>query len=153
MCAGPAASLFTQCPCRYRLFVCCCGQCLCVHLRGEPTLFPGWCANKKLCYTYSYSNLWLVTLHPCFQPVSLIPHTTPLQNNTKETDLHASSTWPNIQHKAQAENLHTKHTKTNYQHLKCTSQQIHPHTPHVLSPFLCCAYLNIFPPLRTGQTK
>ena len=22
-----------------------------VHLRGEPTLFPGWCANKKLCYS------------------------------------------------------------------------------------------------------
>ena len=47
--------------------VCCCGRCSCVHLRGEPTLFPVWCANKKLCY----SNLWLVTLHPCFQPASV----------------------------------------------------------------------------------
>ena len=45
----------------------CC--CLCIRFRGEPILFPGWCANKKLCYTYS--NLWLVTLHPCFQPASL----------------------------------------------------------------------------------
>ena len=33
----------------------------------QQTLFPGWCANKKLCY----SNLWLVTLHSCFQPASL----------------------------------------------------------------------------------
>ena len=31
-----AASLFPQCPCRGRLFVCCCGRCSCVHLRGEP---------------------------------------------------------------------------------------------------------------------
>ena len=38
----PAASLFPQCPCRGRLFVCCCGRCSCVHLKGEPTLFPGW---------------------------------------------------------------------------------------------------------------
>ena len=55
-----AASLSLQCPCRGRLFVCCCGRCSCVHLRGEPTLFPGWLVYKyKLCY----SNLWLVTLH------------------------------------------------------------------------------------------
>ena len=27
---------FPQCPCRGRLFVYCCGQCSCVHLRGEP---------------------------------------------------------------------------------------------------------------------
>ena len=26
-----------------RQVVCCCGRCSCVHLRGEPTLFPGWC--------------------------------------------------------------------------------------------------------------
>ena len=40
------------------------------------TLFPGWYANKKLCY----SNLWLVTssIIPCFQPASLTPHTAPL---------------------------------------------------------------------------
>ena len=25
--------------------------CSCVHLKREPTLFPGWCANKKLCYS------------------------------------------------------------------------------------------------------
>ena len=28
--------LFPQCPFRGRLFVCCCGRCSCVHLRGEP---------------------------------------------------------------------------------------------------------------------
>ena len=27
LCAGPAASLFPQCPCRGRLFVYCCGRC------------------------------------------------------------------------------------------------------------------------------
>ena len=26
---------FPQCPCRSRLFACCCGRCSCVHLRGE----------------------------------------------------------------------------------------------------------------------
>ena len=26
-----------------RQVVCCFGRCSCVHLRGEPTLFPGWC--------------------------------------------------------------------------------------------------------------
>ncbi len=31
-----AASLFPQCPCKDRLFVCQCGRCSCVHLRGEP---------------------------------------------------------------------------------------------------------------------
>ena len=41
-----AASLSLQCPCRGRLFVCCCGRCSCVHLRGEPTLFPGWCDSS-----------------------------------------------------------------------------------------------------------
>ena len=36
----------------------------------------GWCTNKKLCY----SNLWLVALHPCFQPASLnSPHHSPTQ--------------------------------------------------------------------------
>ena len=39
----PAASLFPQCPCRGKLFGCSCGLCSCVHLRGELTLFPGWC--------------------------------------------------------------------------------------------------------------
>ena len=32
----PAVSLFPQGSCRGRLFVCCCGRCSCVHLRGEP---------------------------------------------------------------------------------------------------------------------
>ena len=27
--------------------------CLCIRFRGDAILFPGWCANKKLCYTYS----------------------------------------------------------------------------------------------------
>ena len=31
----------------------------------------------------SYSNLWLVTLHSCFQPASLTPHTAPLYLYTK----------------------------------------------------------------------
>jgi len=31
-----AASLFPQCPCRGRLFVCYCGRCSCVYLMGEP---------------------------------------------------------------------------------------------------------------------
>ena len=50
----PAASLFPQCPCRGRLFVCCCGRCSCIHLRGEPTLFPGWLVYKQ---KLRYSNL------------------------------------------------------------------------------------------------
>ena len=49
----PAASLFPQCPCRGRLFVCCCGRCSCFHHRGEPvssyfsmaccSVVPHWC--------------------------------------------------------------------------------------------------------------
>ena len=50
--------LFPQCPCRGRLFVYCCGRCSCVHLRGEPTLFPGWlCTNKS--DVIATSNLWI----------------------------------------------------------------------------------------------
>ena len=30
-----------------------------VHLRGEPTLFPGWCANKSYVIATSESDLWL----------------------------------------------------------------------------------------------
>ena len=33
----PPASLQRQ------IVFCCCGLCSCVHCRGEPTLFPGWC--------------------------------------------------------------------------------------------------------------
>ena len=29
-----------------RQVVCCCGRCSCVHLSGEPTLFPGWLVYK-----------------------------------------------------------------------------------------------------------
>ena len=36
--------------------------------------------NKKLCY----SNLRLVTLHPCFQPASLTPHPAPLHQELGE---------------------------------------------------------------------
>ena len=32
------------------------------------TLFPGWLEYKQ---KLGYSNLWLVALHPCFQPASL----------------------------------------------------------------------------------
>ena len=40
-----------------------------VFISGESLhcFLVGWCANKKLCY----SNLWLVTLHSCFQPAFL----------------------------------------------------------------------------------
>ena len=54
---GRQRPLSPQCPCRGRLFVCCCGRCSCVHLRGEPTLFPGWRANKS--YVIATSDLWL----------------------------------------------------------------------------------------------
>ena len=40
---GQQRPFFPQCPYRGRLFVCCCDLCSRVHLRGEPTLFPGWC--------------------------------------------------------------------------------------------------------------
>ena len=46
-----------QCPCRGRLFVCCCGRCSRVQLRGELTLLPGWCANTS--YVIATSDLWL----------------------------------------------------------------------------------------------
>ena len=41
-----------------------CFVCLCL-FQHRHRFLVGWCTNK------SYSNLWLVTLHPCFQPASL----------------------------------------------------------------------------------
>ena len=53
------------------LFVCLFAVAAGVHvfISGESLhcFLVGWCANKKLCY----SNLWLVTLHSCFQPAFL----------------------------------------------------------------------------------
>ena len=50
-----------------------CFVCLCL-FQYRHCFLVGWCTNK------SYSNLWLVTLHPCFQPASpQFPIPTPLQ--------------------------------------------------------------------------
>ena len=50
----------------------------CVWFKGEASLFPSW-GKHKLCY----SNLWLVTLHSCFQPASFTPLPTSLHYSSK----------------------------------------------------------------------
>ena len=53
-----------------------CFVCLCL-FQYRHCFLVGWCTNK------SYSNLWLVTLHPCFQPASpQLPIPTPLHIHT-----------------------------------------------------------------------
>ena len=50
---------------------------LCVHLGGEPTLFPGWCANKS--YVIATSDLWLFIHAPNLLPST--HHPTTLHSN------------------------------------------------------------------------
>ena len=91
LCAGPAASSFPQCPCSSRSSVSS-SCCLCIWFRGEPTLFPGW-RNKLLCY----SNLWLLTLHSCFQPASLnspprsATHSSAIPKHSHSTTVHETN--------------------------------------------------------------
>ena len=63
--AGPAASLFPQCPSRGRPFAVAAG----VHLRGEPTPFPGW-GKYKLCYSNLRLSFMLPTGFPHSPPRS-----------------------------------------------------------------------------------
>ena len=53
----PAAFLFPQCPCRGRLFVCCCGRCSCVHLRGETVSSY----FSMACYSIDVNNVSMFT--------------------------------------------------------------------------------------------
>ena len=70
-----------------------CNRVYCVCVPGHDLLifcflssFPFWLAGmfwpqlSKMLKLVRYSNLWLVTLHPCFQPASLTSHPAPLQN-------------------------------------------------------------------------
>ena len=74
MCAGPAASLFPQCPCRGRLFTVAAD--VHVFITGESLqcFLAGWCTNKS--YVIATSDLWLF-IHASNLLPSLPTPTTP----------------------------------------------------------------------------